>query len=290
MSHIPHPRLAALIVALFVCASSFAAEGRAQAQTQDPLSALEGQYQRLFQSIAPSVVIIENGDRLGTGFFVREDGLILTNAHVIRDARKVKIQLRSGRRLDGIVMERGSDDIDLALVKVALTQAPVPRIGRLSDTPVGSWLGAVGHGKGSVWTFNMGILSNSYSDSKGGAVFQTQIPLNPGNSGGPIFNSQGEVVGIVTSGITEANSINFGIPMEVALERLKGLGDKCECVEIKAPEGVAIFLDGQMVGVGPSLTLPMTPGEHRAFVLIDGQMNERVFSYPETQSIRLGPE
>ena len=71
-------------------------------------------------------------------------------------------------------------------------------------------------------------------------VFQTQIPLNPGNSGGPIIDRTGRVVGIVTAGIKEANSINFGIDIGVALRSLSRLSALCDCLTISAPDGVPV--------------------------------------------------
>lgn len=255
---------------------------------EDALAAAERQQQALFERVAPIVVFISKGDAFGSGFFINREGLILTNAHVVEGRQTVDVVLHDGRRVQGQVVERGAEKLDVALVQVPLKETPIPQLGGVSDVRVGSWVGAVGHGRGAVWTFNTGMVSNIYPDGAARPVFQTQIPLNPGNSGGPIFDRQGRVVGIVTSGVEGASAINFGIGMEVVRKGLTRLADTCDCLVVNAPAGVPVFVDGTMAGTGPRVVLPLSQQRlYEVFAVIAGQMKKVQVKYPEEREVTL---
>lgn len=259
----------------------------ALAVNPDPLQALEERQQQLFDQLAPSVVFITAGDTLGSGVVVA-DGLVLTNQHVVGKANSVSVVLHDGRKTTGMVIERASDDIDLALVRLPIAGVLPARIAVESSLKVGSWVAAIGHGEGSVWSFNVGMVSNLYDGKSAHQVFQTQIPLNPGNSGGPIIDRHGRVVGIVTAGIKGANSINFGIDTSLAFRTLVGLRMTNRTVTLHAPEGVPIFMDGKNVGVGPMVVLARPEKEVEAFAVIEGKMiRARVLK--DSLDITLGP-
>lgn len=252
----------------------------------DPLEAIEQHQQQVFEKLAPSVVFITTEGSLGSGVLVAP-GLVLTNAHVVKKSASVDVVLHDGRKARGIVLERASDDVDLALVRIPLDDAPVAKVAFESSLKVGSWVGAIGHGEGSVWSFNVGMVSNLYSSKSQREVFQTQIPLNPGNSGGPIFDRKGVVVGIVTAGVTGANSLNFGIDTSVAFRHLAGLRATTSSVTLRAPAGVPIFFDNKNVGVGPVVVVPRLDLPTEAFAVIKGAM-VRVAVSPNDREVRLG--
>jgi S1-C subfamily serine protease len=131
------------------------------------------------------------------------------------------------------------------------------------------------------------MISNIYPDGNERPVFQTQIPLNPGNSGGPIFNYNGEVVGIVTSGITNSNSINFGIRIEYTIRYLETLAKNFGYIIVKAPEGVPVFIDGKVKGKGPLVAIPGIKKKYEVFAVIDGKMVKKAFSYPDENIVEL---
>ena len=252
------------------------------------IAAIEQQQQQLFDTLAPAVVFILSGESFGSGFFVTGDGLILTNAHVVEGRAKVEVVLRDGRRLPGTVVERAADKIDLALVSTSLADAPVPPRASLSEVRIGSWVGAIGHGRGAIWTFNTGMVSNIYPAGTDHPVFQTQIPLNPGNSGGPIFDRRGRVIGVVTAGIADASAINFGIAMDVALRSLTRLALVSDTLIVKAPKGVPIFVDGVMAGTGPRVAVPAVAGKtYEVFAVVEGAMKKTQVRYPETREVEL---
>lgn len=256
------------------------------AAAPDPLEAVERQQLALFEQLAPTVVFITVEGALGSGVFVGP-GLVLTNAHVVKKATTVDVVLRDGRKAKGTVTERAQGDVDLALVKVPLTDTPVAPVAFESSLRVGSWVGAIGHGEGSVWSFNVGMVSNLYDGKSQREVFQTQIPLNPGNSGGPIFDRKGVVVGIVTAGVTGANSINFGIDTAVAYRTLQGLRASSASLTIHAPPGVPVFFDNKNVGMGPMVVVPRLERATEAFAVVGGAM-VRVPVTPLDREVRLG--
>ena len=253
----------------------------------DPLLEMQQQQQQLFERIGPSVVFIAASDSFGTGFFVTNDGLILTNAHVVGDQATVRVVMTDGRSFVGNVLQRAPRGIDLALVQVPARGMPALQLLEKANLRVGAWVASVGHGRGGIWSFNTGMVSNIYPDGADRPVFQTQIPLNPGNSGGPIVDLRGRVVGVVTAQVRDSNSMNFAIRSDVALQSFEELTGLCECLAITAPIGVPIFVDGRNVGAGPRVTIPAEPRLYEIFGVIGGSMRRLHVRYPEQRTVEL---
>jgi serine protease Do len=274
--------LHAVLLALLALTSHAHAE-------RDPIALIEAREQQIFEQIGPSVVFISTYDGFGSGFFVGEGGLILTSNHVVGHYNTVKIVTQDGKTWSGKVIERASQNTDLALVKIELAGAAMPPVLELacgSELRVGSWVGSVGHGRGGVWAFNTGIVSNIYPVGHDRPVFQTQIPLNPGSSGGPIVDRHGRVVGIVTAGIVDSNNINFAIRSDVALKSFK-TNVATNCLTIDAPANVSVFYDGSVAGTGPRVLVDAQPGPHEVFAVIGGAMKKRKLSFPELRHVTL---
>jgi S1-C subfamily serine protease len=275
-------------VAMLVApAGTWAQEAGEDSDVPESLSERETYRQELFDEIAPSVVFITRDDSMGSGFFVSDDGLALTNKHVVGERDEVDVVLHDGRTTSAEVVER-AEDVDLALIRLSIDKTEPLTLGGAEELRVGSWVASVGHGMGGVWTFTKGMVSNIYPTEKDRPIFQTQIPLNPGASGAPIFDQRGRVVGVVTSGVMNSNSINFAIRIDVALETLDKLGGACRCLTVKAPENVPIFVDGETVGQGPEVVVPVDDGETvEVFAVIDGEMHKTEVTYPETKAVDL---
>jgi len=254
---------------------------------QNPLKEIEQQQQQLFEKVAPSVVFVSNGHGFGSGFFINDEGLILTNQHVIGNSKKLTVVLHDGRKVAASFVEKASDNVDLALIKVDLGKVTPLDIYSRKLIKVGSWVGSIGHGEGGIWTFNTGMISNIYPNGNSRPVFQTQIPLNPGNSGGPIFNRDGDVVGIVTSGLIDSNNINFGIRIDHAVRYLEAIAKNGSNLTIKAPAGVPIFVNGQMAGKGPKIVIDAKNSDYIVFAVIKGKMKKVEFTYPNKKIIEL---
>lgn len=158
----------------------------------------------------------------GTGFFITEDGYILTNHHVISDASSVKVTLYNGETYDAKVI--GSDeDYDIAVLKIDVTGATPVVLGDSSKVAIGESVAAVGNPLGEL-TFSMseGIVScvNRAINVDGTPfnMIQVDCSINPGNSGGPLLNLYGEVVGIVSAKYssysnTSVEGLGFAIPI-----------------------------------------------------------------------------
>jgi S1-C subfamily serine protease len=252
----------------------------------DPLLTLETRQQELFAKTAPGVVFISAGDSFGSGFFVNPRGLILTNAHVVGKKKVVDVVLHDGRRLPGNVVELGADATDLALVQVDQKDNPALPIVLAHDLKVGSWVASVGHGGGGIWSFNVGMISNIYAVAGERPIVQTQIPLHPGNSGGPIIDRQGRVVAVINRGKADSNAINFAILIGDAFERLSKLDAPCACLRITAPPKVPVFIDGQMVGAGPRVVAPLSAKPREVSAVVGGALKVKTVE-PSATSLDL---
>ena len=159
----------------------------------------------------------------GSGFIVSADGFILTNAHVVRDAKEVTVKLTDRREFKAKVL--GADPkTDVAVLKIDAKNLPVVAIGKPSDLRVGEWVLAIGSPFGFENTVTAGIVSakgRSLPDDSAVPFIQTDVAVNPGNSGGPLFNNRGEVVGINSQIYSRTGGylgLSFAIPIDVALE------------------------------------------------------------------------
>jgi serine protease Do len=159
---------------------------------------------------------------LGSGFIVKPDGLILTNAHVVAGANEVTVKLTDKREFKAKVL--GLDkDTDVAVLKIEAKGLPTVKTGDPARTQVGEWVLAIGAPFGFENSATAGVVSARARSLPGeGYVpfIQTDVAVNPGNSGGPLFNLAGEVVGInsqIYSGSGGYMGISFAIPIDVAL-------------------------------------------------------------------------
>jgi serine protease Do len=157
----------------------------------------------------------------GSGFIVSADGTILTNAHVVRDAREVTVKLTDRREFRARVL--GADPkTDVAVLKIDAKDLPVVALGKPSDLRVGEWVAAIGSPYGFENTVTVGVVSakgRSLPDDSYVPFIQTDVAVNPGNSGGPLFNARGEVVGINSQIYSQTGGyqgLSFAIPIDVA--------------------------------------------------------------------------
>ncbi|SSW68074.1 DegQ family serine endoprotease [Achromobacter agilis] len=157
----------------------------------------------------------------GSGFIVSNDGIILTNAHVVQDAKEVTVKLTDRREFKAKVL--GSDpQTDVAVIKIDAKNLPVVKVGDVNQLQVGEWVLAIGSPYGLENTATAGIVSakgRSLPDDTSVPFIQTDVAVNPGNSGGPLFNDRGEVVGInsqIYSRTGGFQGLSFSIPIDVA--------------------------------------------------------------------------
>jgi serine protease Do len=157
----------------------------------------------------------------GSGFIVSDDGYILTNAHVVRDATQVTVKLTDRREYTAKVI--GHDDkTDVAVIKIEGSNLPTVRIGDPQKLKVGQWVVAIGSPFGMENSVTAGIVSatsRGLEHDRFVPFIQTDVAVNPGNSGGPLFNLDGEVVGINSQIYSQSGGymgLSFAIPIDMA--------------------------------------------------------------------------
>ena len=157
----------------------------------------------------------------GSGFIISDNGIILTNAHVVKDAKEVTVKLTDRREFRAKVL--GADPkTDVAVLKIEAKNLPVVALGNSRDLKPGEWVLAIGSPFGFENTVTAGVVSakgRSLPDDSSVPFIQTDVPINPGNSGGPLFNTRGEVVGINSQIYTRSGGyqgVSFSIPIDVA--------------------------------------------------------------------------
>ena len=163
------------------------------------------------------------GQGIGSGFIISADGYILTNAHVVAESEEVVVRLADAREFKGKIV--GTDTrTDVALLKVTASGLPTVTLGSSENLKVGEWVAAIGSPFGFVNTITAGIVSakgRSLPDESFVPFIQTDVAVNPGNSGGPLLNLKGEVVGINSAIYSRTGGymgVSFAIPIEVALD------------------------------------------------------------------------
>jgi S1-C subfamily serine protease len=214
-----------------VVADATTFESNSQQEAPDDESLLDAYSRsvtRVVERVGPSVVRLDirRGDGArggsGSGVIVSPDGLILTNSHVVQGARRAEVTTLDGRNLSGRVL--GDDpDTDLALVRIdESTTLPAARLGDSKRLKPGEIAIAIGNPLGFDSTVTAGVISalgRSLQSNNGRLiddVIQTDAALNPGNSGGPLVSSNGEVIGINTAIIAGAQGICFAVAANTA--------------------------------------------------------------------------
>ncbi len=173
---------------------------------------------------------------LGSGVIVDRRGLVVTNAHVVNNAREIKVSLPDGRTFDGTLL--GADQTyDLAVLRIEAPDLAVAPVGNSDDVMVGEWAIALGNPFGFLLneyqpTVTAGVISATHRDFKqegeGGSIYkdmiQTDAAINPGNSGGPLVNGAGEVIGINTFILSQSGGsvgIGFAIPINTVIRLVR---------------------------------------------------------------------
>lgn len=190
------------------------------------------QFRRFFEQL-PQIPSPQprQGTGFGSGFIISDDGYIITNAHVVNDATEIRVGLNDRREYQAMLV--GSDPAsDIALLKLSATDLPSVTMGDSDDLKVGEWVLAIGSPFGFEHTATQGIvsaLSRSLPDDTYVPFIQTDVAVNPGNSGGPLFNTKGEVVGVNSQIYSRSGGyqgLSFSIPINVAISIADQLRDK----------------------------------------------------------------
>lgn len=166
---------------------------------------------------------------LGSGFIISDDGYIVTNHHVIDKAEKIEVTLYDGRNFTAEIV--GKDKItELALIKIDAEDLPYVKWGDSDEIDVGDWVLAIGNPLGFDHTVTAGIISargrSVFGSTAYGQFLQTDAAINFGNSGGPLYNMDAEVIGINTAIVAGGQNLGFAIPSNLALNIIQQLRDE----------------------------------------------------------------
>ena len=184
------------------------------------LASLEGErITHLFEKQADSVVLIavsqknHQENKLGSGFVVSEDGLIVTNAHLVSQADQIVVKLRNNRAYRNVRIIGADAEKDIALLKVNAQGLKAVKLGNSKKVEIGQRVVTIGNPLGLESTVSDGLISSVREGEPGFKIFQTSVPLSQGSSGGPLFDLKGKVVGITTASLLKGQNLNFAIPI-----------------------------------------------------------------------------
>lgn len=159
----------------------------------------------------------------GSGFIFSSDGMIFTNSHVVAGAEKIMVSLLNENEIEGVLI--GNDpDTDLAILKIYSEGYSVAKLGDAQDLKIGQFVIAIGNPYGYQHTVTTGVVSalgrtlQTQSGKLVDNVIQSDAALNPGNSGGPMINTDGEVIGVNTAIIQGAQGLSFSVDVNTAKE------------------------------------------------------------------------
>jgi serine protease Do len=199
------------------------ADGQFYAATTKPAVARD--VSSLVQQIGEAVVQVRTPEGLGSGFFINEDGYLITNFHVIEGETEISVEVYQEKngQLDPETYKQVkiiaiNKFHDLALLHIEDKDAPKFKpvtLGSSDALSVGDGVFAIGSPLGLERTVTQGILSTKTRQLEGELYLQTSTQINPGNSGGPLFNLAGEVVGVTNMKITFGEGLGFAIPVEL---------------------------------------------------------------------------
>lgn len=185
---------------------------------------------KVLDAAMDSTVIVMCGNSAGSGVIIRDDGYILTNYHVVSDGKPLLIILREGEKEYSATLVGYNERMDIAVLKIKASELPVAAFASSDAVRYGEKVYAIGAPTGADygWSVAQGIVScpdrelKVYNDDgkleKTMTVIQTDAAVNHGNSGGPLVNIRGEVIGIVTLRHSKGTGMGFAIPADKALE------------------------------------------------------------------------
>ena len=243
---IRHPlRLLTLALLLVCCASAWA------------------QFTEAAGKIRDAVVTVAVQNRTGTGFIVNSDGSMLTNKHVVGEAKSVTVKLRNGDQVTAQVV-KAAEARDVCLLKLDRQHLPAVQFASSAKLKQGQAVAAMGAPFGLEGSLTKGVVSAVNRDIDGQKFIQIDAALNQGNSGGPIINEDGVVVGMATKAAKEAQNVGFAIPSDELMSFLSAANVPYEAALSEATKGGTTTepekTEPAPESAGPPAGAPVPPG------------------------------
>ena len=194
-------------------------------------------WKSIIQEFRNYVPVIEGEEHVGSGLLVSNDGLIITNTHVVAESRSLFISLFDGTRAKATTVHR-HPNLDLAIVKASIHTERFLEFNMHSiddHCEAGDPVLAIGHPRGLSFTATTGIVSEGQRVLPEGVFVQTDVAINPGNSGGPLFDAIGKLTGINTLVLADSHGLGFAIPAKQVLQYWLEFRRKLKDGEISLP-------------------------------------------------------
>jgi len=193
------------------------------------------------KKVSPAVVTIivhsESGQVTGSGFLISPDGKIITSLHVVRSTGRGSVELANGDIFDSFTVRAIDERRDLAILQIPGFDLPVAELGNSNEVPPGEPVLFVGSPRGLQGTITVGVISAIRELPEGFKVIQTGAAANPGNSGGPLLNGRGQVVGVLGFKLTDSAGLNFAVPINYARGMLNNLSESLSLAVVGKPPG-----------------------------------------------------
>jgi S1-C subfamily serine protease len=187
-------------------------------------------YLKMYPNVSNEIESSDNYISSGTGFFISNDGYLVTNHHIVRDAKNLSVQIKSENGLKDYKAEIVSDDKknDLTILKISNTDFQfnneIPFLINGNEFPIGTSVYTLGYPMietmGESIKLSDGIISSNSGYMSNSSVYQVTVPINPGNSGGPLFDKDGNLVGIINAKYSGAENVTYAIKSKYLLEML----------------------------------------------------------------------
>lgn len=268
------------------------AMGSGLALAADPVQSRSGEVAALLASSVCVVGDVSGGRFESSGFVVPPGDSVMTTAHGIAAATNLRVKLNDGRVFPARLDRVGNERADIALLGLVGAKLDPARLGSIEDVHVGDQVLAIGCPLGFEFSVTSGVVSSVRQSDLGYPLIQTDVPVNPGSSGGPIFDRAGAVVGIVKSSAAGRNGIHFALPIDLGRALLEEVARERRALELfnqavlegKLEEKAALYR--KAVSLAPDLA----EGHYNLALALErlGRAAEAETEYRET--LRLRPD
>src|SRR5215470_16491591 len=202
--------LSAILIALLFAA--LGASARAREWQEAKVTGNAADWAEIVAHARLAVVVVETDEVLASGFVIKPDGIIVTNHHVVADAKAMAVKFSSGEVYRNVYLLSSDPVNDLAFLKIEAVDLPTIPLGNSNDVRVGEEVLLVGAPQGLEQTVSNGLISGIRLDN-GVRVLQTSAAASSGSSGGPLLNRSGEAVGVMSFKVVNGENLNFTIPV-----------------------------------------------------------------------------